>query len=201
MEGVKISYQVIDKYLKNNRSGQLLNPEGIVIHSTDNPGATAIDHFNYFDSAYRGVSGHYFVDWNEIIKAVPENEVAWHAGRTANNKYLAVEMCEPKDHDPQKFEEVWKRTVWLIADICVRYGWDVSSSVLSHREVSLRWNESTHIDPYPFFEKYNRTWDQLIEDIVREIERINEGGEPPNQNIESNKNIFSAFKKIFFFGE
>ncbi|MFA6808812.1 MAG: cell wall-binding repeat-containing protein, partial [Eubacteriales bacterium] len=163
-----ISVQLI----KNNRSYSSLNPVGFVIHSTATPGATAQSIYNYFNSAYRAASAHYTTDWNELVQLIPENEVAWHAGKTANSRYLSIEMCEPEGTNPQEFQKVWDHTVLLVADACVRYNWDVKTNVFSHYTISYTYKETDHTDPIGFLAKYNRTWDQLLQAIDAKVKEL-----------------------------
>ncbi len=100
---------------------------------------------------------------------IPENEVAWHGGPTANSKFLSAEMCEPAGNDPDKFQEVWNRTVWLVADACVRYGWSTGPDVFSHRGISAMYHETDHTDPIGFLAKYGKTWGGLLAAIDQEI--------------------------------
>jgi len=170
---------VKEQILVNNRPQESLRPQGFVIHSTATPGATAQNEFNYFNSQHRAASAHYFVDWTEIIRAIPENEVAWHAGYTANHRFLSVEMSEPREHEPQKFQEVWKRTLWLVAEACVRYGW-TTSNVLSHRDISLTYRETKHTDPVDYLKAYGYTWEDMIMALEGEIDGLhnsNVGGD------------------------
>lgn len=174
-KGVITIYEIKEKLIANNRSHRLLTPQGYVIHATATPGATAENEYHYFNSAYQGASVHYFADWLEIIRTVPENEVAWHAGKTANERYLAVEMCEPRGHNPAQFEEVWKRTVWLVAEACVRYGWKEDKDIFSHRQISNFYKETTHVDPHSYLESYGRTWEELIQAISQKINELEQG--------------------------
>lgn len=165
-------YSVVQQILDNNRSHEALYPQGFVIHSTDTPGATVQNEFNYFNSAYRGASAHYFVDWTQIIRTIPENEVAWHAGPTANHKFLSVEICEPSAKNPSLFEEVWRRTIWLVAEGCVRYGWATDTQVFSHQDISRMYQETNHTDPIDYLARYGRTWDDLLVAIEQEMQNI-----------------------------
>lgn len=163
-------YSISEKLIINNRSREQLHPQGVVIHSTATPGATAQNEYDYFNSAYRGASAHYFVDWTEIIRTIPENEVAWHAGK-ANYLYLSVEMCEPSGNDKQKFEEIWNRTVWWVADACIRYDWS-KSSIYSHLDVSTKFGDTNHTDPIGYLASYGLTWADLLAAIEQEIQNI-----------------------------
>ena len=156
-------YQILQQLIKFNRSGKSLKPQGFVIHSTATPNATAQAEFNYFNGGNRSASVHYFCDWTQIIRTIPENEIAWGCGQTGNSKYIQVEMCEPSDN--AKFQEVWNRTVWLVADACVRYGWNTNDDVWSHRGISAKWHETNHTDPIQFLANHGKTWEQLLSAI------------------------------------
>jgi N-acetylmuramoyl-L-alanine amidase len=179
-------YSVDEQLLTINRPKTSLKPQGFVIHSTDTPRATAQNEYNYFNSGYRGASAHYFIDSTSIVRTVPENEVAWHAGQTANSKYLSAEMCET-----EPFEEVWKRTVWLVADACVRYGWSTGPNVWSHRGISNLYHETNHTDPIDFLKRNGKTWDDLLTAIDQEIENIKNGGNKVAETkVESDPDIY-----------
>lgn len=143
-----------------------------MIHATDTLGATAQNEYNYFNTAYRGASAHYFVDWTEIIRTIPENEVAFHAGYTANHKFLSVEICEPYAVNQTLFEEAWKRAIWLVADACLRYGWIVRERIFSHQDISNRYQETDHTDPVGYFARYGRTWADFLTDIEQKIQEL-----------------------------
>ena len=161
-------YLVKEQLLAHNRSYKALNPQGYVIHSTATPGATAQNEFTYFNGGDRKASAHYFVDWTDIIRTIPEKERAWHAGGTANKLYLSVEMCEPSGSDRGKFAAVWKRTVWLVAEACIRYGWS-AQKVFSHQQISNMYKETNHIDPAPYFTQYGKTWEQFLQEVTEMI--------------------------------
>lgn len=160
---------VQQEYINQNRSHQALNPIGLVIHDTDNNGATAQNNRDYFNRVYVAASAHYFVDWNTDIQTIPENEIAWHAGPTANHRYLSIEMCMPYGHDVAKFNQVYQNTVQLAADICKRHGWS-SNNIVSHYWVSETFHETDHEDPIQYLLDYGKSWDTLINDIQHAID-------------------------------
>lgn len=152
-----------EMFIKNNRSGRTLTPIGIVIHETANPGAMAYNHYVYFNSAYRGASAHVFVDWVESIKIVPFREQAWHAGPTANSKFIGIELCRPSVHDPEKFNIVWNNAVELFAETFINLGITEinKDNLISHAEVSAKWKETDHTDPVSYFQEYGKTVDDF----------------------------------------
>ena len=165
-----MTYPISEQLIKFNRSHKSLSPSGFVIHSTATPNATAQNEFNYFNGGDRQASVHYFVDWGYIIRTIPENEQCWGCGQTGNSKFLQVEMCEPSD--ASKFQEVWNRTIWLVADACVKHGWSTGPNVYSHRGISGMYKETNHTDPIQFLANHGKTWDQLLSAIDAEIARL-----------------------------
>ena len=154
------------KLLTRNRSYELLVPVGLILHETATPGATAENEFNFFNTAERGASAHGFVDWNGYIQTIPYDEVAWHAGPTANHKYIGIEMC----HAVSKadFEKVWSNTIEVFAELMRKYGFSVSD-ITTHDEVSRRWKETDHTDPIGYFKKFGKTFDDFKRDLNARI--------------------------------
>jgi N-acetylmuramoyl-L-alanine amidase len=131
--------QITDMLLtnKNARPGTKITPRGLVIHWTANEGkgANAVANRNYFNKPTTEASAHYIVDDKQIVRCLPENEMAYHVGakqykREAvaklssypNNCTIGIEMCVNADGN---FQETYRRTVELAADILKRYGWGV----------------------------------------------------------------------------
>lgn len=159
------------KLIGNNRSDSRLSPIGIVVHETATPGATAEREYQYFNSADRGASAHAFVDWEDVIQTIPYDEVAWHAGPTANSRYIGIELCRPSGHDPEKFGRVWNNAVSLFADLFREHGFGevTVDNLLSHAEVSSRWRESDHTDPVGYFAEYGKTVNDFRDAVQNEL--------------------------------
>lgn len=89
------------------RPGYTLTPKGVTIHNTANTkkGAGARSHGAYLQGAGRHsqVSYHYAVDDDVIVRIIPDNEVAWHAGDggngPGNRTTIAIEICENPESD------------------------------------------------------------------------------------------------------
>lgn len=131
--------QITDMLLtnKNARPGTRITPRGLVIHWTANEGkgANAVANRNYFNKPTTEASAHYIVDDKQIVRCLPENEMAYHVGAKQykpeavaklssypNNCTIGIEMCVNADGN---FQETYRRTVELAADILKRYGWGV----------------------------------------------------------------------------
>lgn len=70
----------------NCRSGrQRLGFRGITVHNTSNysVGAGALNHTKYLQNSGKDnyVSWHYVVDKDYAVRCIPENEIAWCAGK------------------------------------------------------------------------------------------------------------------------
>lgn len=97
------------KLVKYNFSARKAQPTYIVIHDTGNPGAGALNHFNYFNGGNRNSSADYFVDSNNIIQIIDtEHYYSWAVG-DGNGKYgitnsnsVSIEMCLEKDGYPSQ---------------------------------------------------------------------------------------------------
>ena len=164
-----IMYKV--KLIQNNRSGSRLNPKGVVVHETATPGATAEREYQYFNGGERGASAHAFVDWEDVVQTIPYDEVAWHAGPTANSRYIGIELCRPSSHEPDKFGRVWNNAVSLFADLFREHGFGevTVDNLLSHAEVSSRWRESDHTDPVGYFAEYGKTVNEFRDAVQNEL--------------------------------
>lgn len=90
--------------------------ETITVHNTGNPTSTSQNERSWLTNPKndRQASWHYCIYEDQIIQAIPDNEVAWHAGdgrRDGNMKSLSVEICEAGD-----FEKSIQTAVVFIAE-------------------------------------------------------------------------------------
>ena len=115
----------------------LMTPQFIVVHNTAND-ASAESEIKYMQNSNSSTSFHYAVDDKTVIKAIPENRNAWHAGDGANgkgNRYgLSVEICYSKSGG-EKFIKAEENAAKFIATLLENYGWDISK-VKKHQDFS-----------------------------------------------------------------
>lgn len=92
----------IIKDLTSVNCNQGRNGNGIkylVYHFTGNVNDTARGNANYFRDEDRQASANYFIDDNEIIQVVKDEDTAWHCGDgygkygIRNNNSIGIEMC------------------------------------------------------------------------------------------------------------
>jgi N-acetylmuramoyl-L-alanine amidase len=139
----------------------------IVYHWTANPGASAAANRNFFESRKEGRDGygsaHYIIGLKgEIIRDIPEREVAFHVGSSQidpaskkvytdlardlfgplmtspksspNFATIGIELC-PLDLQGEFSAETIVSAIQLGADLCSRYKLDPLSRVLTHHDV------------------------------------------------------------------
>ena len=108
------------------RPGRAMSPKFITIHNTANTGtgAGARSHASYMSvngGQNKSVSYHYVVDDSEIIRLIPDSEIAWHAGDGArgigNLQSIAIEICEnPESNLRQATDNAAELTARLMSD-------------------------------------------------------------------------------------
>lgn len=125
--------------------------KAIVIHYVGNPGTSAEFNRRYWDTlddTY--ASAHYVVDAKEIVRAVPDSEVAYHAGPhknatpfalshfdgdQANLHSIGIELCHP-DSSGAFSEVVLERARLLVSYLCFHYGLDPMTDIITHNLVT-----------------------------------------------------------------
>ncbi|MFF4417472.1 N-acetylmuramoyl-L-alanine amidase [Streptosporangium sp. NPDC001559] len=145
----------------------------IVIHATVSPcvegGAKAVA--RYFQSSSAGGSAHYIVDPGEVVAAVRETTVAYHA--PPNTGSIGVELCDPQKGPASRWadddhQEMLRRAAVLVRQVAAR--WDVPLRRLSvaevragkrgicgHVDVSAAFKQTDHSDPGSSF-----PWDEFM---------------------------------------
>lgn len=136
-----------------------MTPQFIVVHNTAND-ASAESEVKYMIANNYSVSFHYAVDDKTIIKAIPENRNAFHAGDGKNgkgNRYgLSVEICYSKSGG-EKFIKAEENAAKFISELLKSYGWD-TSKVKKHQDFSGKYCPHRTID---------MGWDRFL-NMIRE---------------------------------
>lgn len=186
-------YLSITNFSKGNNKQNLY----IVVHYTANNGDTALNNAKYFYSENRGASAHYFVDENEIVQVVEDENTAWHCGATSykhltcrNSNSIGIEMCSRKYDDGSYYikDEVVEKTANL-----VKYLMDLHK--ISAENVIRHYDVTGKNCPAPFVEN-SSLWLEFqeklknIEEIEEEIElRYNKFSEIPDYSKETIKKM------------
>lgn len=111
---------------------------GIVVHYTANPGATAMNNRDYFESLKdtheNQVSSNFVIGLEgEIVQCVPTWEVAY-ASNSRNIDTVSIECCHP-DETGEFNEATYRSMVQLCAWLCLKFGLD-ETDVIRHYDVT-----------------------------------------------------------------
>lgn len=146
------------------------HPEGIVIHETADPGATAANEASYFRNNWQNIYAyvHAFVDQYGVQQIHPTNRGVWGAGPVANGKFIQVELCE----EPTKysFAKSVNNDAIYVANLLKQYGLRPSladgtgsGTIWSHNAVSKYLGGTDHTDPVGYFNKWGYSMSQFFE--------------------------------------
>lgn len=146
--------------------------EGVVLHSTAVYGDSANGERNYETQHWSDAFVHGFVDDTQILQTADFDYIAWHAGHTANQRFLGFELCQT--YDRAKFLAAYDRWIWLAALKLYERKLGVVDGVtlLSHAQVSARWHECDHTDPLDYLAYHGKTWANVVSDVTAYYEQM-----------------------------
>ena len=145
---------------------------GIVIHYTANPGATAIANRNYFenlkDTHTTKASSHFVVGLEgEIVQCIPIAEIAY-ASNDRNSDTISIECCyknEDGSFEQATYDSVIKLTAWL----CAKFGL-TSEDVIRHYDVTGK------LCPL-YYVEHEDAWAQFKKDVDTYLQVYKTGDE------------------------
>ena len=145
---------------------------GIVIHYTANPGATAIANRNYFenlkDTHTTKASSHFVVGLEgEIVQCIPTAEIAY-ASNDRNSDTISIECCyknEDGSFEQAPYDSVIRLTAWL----CEKFGL-TSEDVIRHYDVTGK------LCPL-YYVEHEDAWTQFKKDVDTYLQVYKTGDE------------------------
>ena len=136
----------------------------IVIHYVANPGSTARNNRDYFDSladqdpqkSGSSASSHFVVGLEgEVIQCIPVNEIAY-ANAPLNNTTVAIEVCHPDDSG--KFNDAtYESLVDLTAFLCRQLKL-TPGDVIRHYDVNEKLCPKYYVE-------HEDAWEQFLKDV------------------------------------
>lgn len=163
-----IIMNVVKSYVTKNRcyikNEKLAKVRGLMLHSIGCPQPKATVLVNNFNKETLSACVHAFIDANDgtVYQTLDWNTRGWHAGGSANNTHIGVEMCEPNTikytggstfvvTDKAKAQSMVRKTyesaVELFAYLCKEYGLNPLTDIISHAEGYRKGIASNHGDP------------------------------------------------------
>ena len=151
-------------------------PKGLMLHSVGAAQPKAEVFIKSWNKPGVEKATHGFIEPNAVYQTLPWNYRGWHAGGTANNTHIGVEMTEPStikytggsswvDLDPKATEAHIRKTyanaVELFAKLCKEFKLDplADGVIISHSEGHKRGIASNHGDPEHIWNKFGLSMD------------------------------------------
>ncbi len=161
--------KIVQNYTTKNdgyKYNGVLDPKGIMIHSTATPGVMAADFRDRFDMPGLKKSVHAFVDDAVCIQCLPWNKKAGHCLLSGNDTHLGIEMCEPKEWQTDKiyFDKVYANTMDVSVYLCELFAL-TEKNILSHAEGYKLGIASNHADVGHWFPLFDTDMDDFREDV------------------------------------
>ncbi len=168
-------------------------PEGIVVHETATPGATAWDEGRYFNNNWTSVYSyvHAVVDNRQTIQLMSTDYGTWGAGPIANVRYIQIELCEVSTRS--QFVQSVANDAYYIATLLHQYNLTPSraskagsGTIWSHNEVSQYLGGTDHGDPDGYFAKWGYSMSDFYSLITYYYNKLGTSSNSGNTNTGSN---------------
>ena len=203
-------------------AGKKNTEKGLMLHSVGCSQPSASVFVRNWNNPTLQACVHGFIDANtgDVYQTLPWEHRGWHAGGTANNTHIGVEMCEPDcitytkganfqcsntERAKVMVERTYKSAVELFAYLCNKYALNplADGVIISHSEGYKRGVASNHADPEHLWRGLNLpyTMDGFRKDVKAAMTptyyRVQVGAFTKKQNAE---NLLAKLKQAGFEG-
>ncbi len=190
-----MSINIVQQFMTQNRcytNPQIIAPKGIMLHSTGTPQPDPQAYINYWNEPRASVCVHAFVHQDGIVQSLPWGYKAWHAGGSANNTHVGIEVCEPSgftygngaemigydaDKNKKYFDTVYDKAVKLSVFLCKKFDL-AEKDIICHSEGYRLGIASNHGDVEHWFPKHGKTMDCFRSDVKAELDKDKLDNEP-----------------------
>lgn len=190
-------------------------PKGLMLHSVGYTQPNAEPIIKAWDKPDKEKAVHAFIEPDIIYQTLPWNFRGWHAGGSANNTHIGVEMTEPStikytgpsswvDLDPPATEAFVRKTyvnaVWLFAERCKEFGWDplADGVIISHKEGHQRGVASNHGDPEHIWQKFGLSMDTFRAAVAEKLRADKEAAEAAKAQPRLYRVQSGAYRKLTY---
>ena len=169
-------------------------PEGVVIHETATPGATAWNEVTYFNREWRNAQTyvHAFADANHILQIHDTDYGVWGAGPWANSRMIQIELCQESTwsnfvrsvNNQAYFTAVMLKKYCLTPSLADGKGY---GTIWSHYAIN-QYHPSAggHVDPITYFNKWGYTMWQFYQLVQYHYNRLNNANTTDTTNNSKN---------------
>ena len=183
-----------DCYKKNKkridsryRKFQDEGPKGLMLHSIGTPQPNASVLAKYWNQPGLSVAVHAVLQADgTVFQCMPWTYRGWHAGGSANNTHIGVEMTEPdnitytrgatftcsdKESARNQVRGTYKTAVELFAYLCKKYNLNPLTDIIGHAEGHKKGVASNHGDPEHLWRQLglNYTMDGFRKDVYAKL--------------------------------
>ncbi len=153
---------------------EMKRADGIVVHYVANPGTSAKQNLNYFDSLKNqtgdkkiSASSHFMIGLEgEILQGIPIYEVAYATSKEKNVDTVSIECCHPDEtgkFNEATYDSLVKLTAWL----CRNLG-------LTEKDV-IRHYDATGKDCPRYFVAHEDAWKKFLSDVKTARKQLEKG--------------------------
>lgn len=153
---------------------EMKRADGIVVHYVANPGTSAKQNLNYFDSLKNqtgdkkiSASSHFMIGLEgEILLGIPIYEVAYATSKEKNVDTVSIECCHPDEtgkFNEATYDSLVKLTAWL----CRNLG-------LTEKDV-IRHYDATGKDCPRYFVAHEDAWKKFLSDVKTARKQLEKG--------------------------
>lgn len=177
---IQIAYLTPNPYSRPRRP--LRSVKGLVIHWTENPGASALFNRNFYELRQHGKHGygsaHYIIGLGgEIVQDIPLTEMAYHVGAHTytpyarekfgsypNNCTIGIELCH-LDWEGRQAPATLISALDLCAGLCEHYDLEPLDDITTHYAITLK---VTPRGPCPkWFTEHPEEFEAFKQDVDR----------------------------------
>ena len=180
------------------KAGKKITIKGIMLHSTgaNNPNLKRYvapndgllgknqynNHWNTYHPEGKEVCPHAFIGkladgMIAAYQTLPWEHRGWHAGGSANNTHIGIEICEDDLTDYTYFKQVYQEAAQLCAYLCKEYGLS-EQNILCHCEGYKKGIASNHSDVMHWFAKHGKSMDTFRAEVKALLKKGDEKDEP-----------------------
>ncbi len=167
--GVKISGEFLTPNEYSRPQTPLKDINSIVVHYTANPGSTAINNRNYFESLATKhttyASSHYIIGLEgEVVQCIPLNEIAF-TSNNRNGDTVSIECCH-EDETGKFNEKTYDTLVSLTAALCIEFD-------LGEEDIIRHYDVTEKLCPL-YYVKHEDEWFQFRKEVMAKVAEITE---------------------------